>query len=226
MFTIRHGRSCCFFAKRSWLVARFYWPPPTCSWAGCIHCTDVRKRAPEDPEHYSSHVASILLLRPLRAATNIRTVGDLLSPVAGSKRSLFFFSRGGLVYVYPDIYIGPHVFTLGIALLAIVLVSWRSAYEWIIGLSALCERVYVLGNGERAQTVIETLRTRRDAGMEVVGGAGEGYFSGDLERFEADLRSFCEPKPRIDRVIVAMENRRGSMPVRELLDLRLRGVGD
>ena len=31
-------------------------------------------------------------------------------------------------------------------------------------------------------------------------------------------------KPRIDRVIVAMEDRRGSMPVRELLDLRLRGV--
>jgi sugar transferase (PEP-CTERM system associated) len=138
--------------------------------------------------------------------------------------SVLCFLLGGIVYVYPDIYIGPHVFTLGIALLAIVLVSWRSAYEWIIGLSALCERVYVLGNGERAQTVIETLRTRRDAGMEVVGGAGEGYFSGDLERFEADLRSFCEPKPRIDRVIVAMENRRGSMPVRELLDLRLRGV--
>ena len=60
--------------------------------------------------------------------------------------------------------------------------------------------------------------------MEVVDGEGEGAFNGDLERFEADLRTFCEPKPRIDRVIVAMEDRRGSMPVRELLDLRLRGV--
>ena len=55
-------------------------------------------------------------------------------------------------------------------------------------------------------------------------GPAEATSAGDGEQFEADLRAFCEPKPRIDRVIVAMEDRRGSMPVRELLDLRLRGV--
>jgi sugar transferase (PEP-CTERM system associated) len=134
------------------------------------------------------------------------------------------FVLGVIVLVYPDIYIGPHVLTVGIALLVLVLSAWRRAYEWIISLSAFRERVYVLGDGERAQVLIETLRTRRDAGMQVVNGEGRGEFSGDLERFEADLRAFCEPKPRIDRVIVAMENRRGRMPVRELLDLRLRGV--
>ena len=36
------------------------------------------------------------------------------------------------------------------------------------------ERVYVLGNGERARTVVETLRARRDAGMEVVEGESKG----------------------------------------------------
>ena len=138
--------------------------------------------------------------------------------------SVLCFLLGGIIFVYPDIYIGPHVFTLGISLLAIVLLLWRRSYEWIISLSAFRERVYVLGNGERARTVIETLRIRRDAGMEVVEGDSKGEFAGDLERFEVDLKSFCEPKPRIDRVIVAMENRRGSMPVRELLDLRLRGI--
>jgi sugar transferase (PEP-CTERM system associated) len=131
---------------------------------------------------------------------------------------------GGVVYLFPGIYIGPHVLTIGIAILAIILVVWRRSYEWIIGLSAFRERVYVLGNGERARTVIETLRTRRDAGMEVVDGEGKGEFNSDHERFAADLRTFCQPKPRIERVIVAMENRRGSMPVRELLDLRLHGV--
>jgi sugar transferase (PEP-CTERM system associated) len=138
--------------------------------------------------------------------------------------SVLCFLLGGIIFIYPDIYIGPHVFTAGISLLAVVLLLWRRSYEWIISLSAFRERVYVLGNGERAHTVVETLRTRRDAGMEVVEGPSKGEFSGDLERFEADLRSFCEPEPRIDRVIVAMENRRGSMPVRELLDLRLCGV--
>jgi sugar transferase (PEP-CTERM system associated) len=104
------------------------------------------------------------------------------------------------------------------------LVIWRWAYEWIIGLSVFRERVFVLGSGVRARTVVETLRTRRDAGMEVVDGEGKGVFNGPLERFAADLRAFRKPKTCIDRVIVAMEDRRGSMPTRELLDLRLRGV--
>src|ERR1017187_9152516 len=94
--------------------------------------------------------------------------------------SVLCFVLGGIVYLYPGIYIGRHVLTFGIAVLAILLVLWRRSYEWIIGLSLLRERVYVLGNGDRARTVIETLRTRRDAGMEVVNREVEG----GLERFE------------------------------------------
>lgn len=137
--------------------------------------------------------------------------------------SVLSFILAGLEYVYPDIYIGPHVLTGGIFILAIALVLWRRAYEWIIGLSMFRERVYVLGNGERARAVAATLRTRRDAGMEVVEGPGAGVPDG-RERFAADLRAFRNPKSRVDRIIVAMEERRELMPVRELLDLRLNGV--
>jgi sugar transferase (PEP-CTERM system associated) len=138
--------------------------------------------------------------------------------------SVLSFVLAALLYLYPDIEIGPNVLLVGAAILAIVLGVWRSAYEWIIGLSIFRERVYVLGTGERARTVSETLRTRRDAGMEVVGGEGAGPFNGDLDHFAADLRALAKSKTRIDRVIVAMEDRRGSMPTRELLELRLRGV--
>ncbi|MGB8846090.1 MAG: TIGR03013 family XrtA/PEP-CTERM system glycosyltransferase, partial [Terracidiphilus sp.] len=134
------------------------------------------------------------------------------------------FILAALLYLYPEISIAPNVLLVGTSILAIVLVILRSGYESIIGLTVFRERVYVLGSGERARAVVKTLRARRDAGMEVVDGGSEGAFNGDLERYAADLRAFCEPKTRIDRVIVAMEDRRGSMPVRELLDLRLRGV--
>jgi sugar transferase (PEP-CTERM system associated) len=134
------------------------------------------------------------------------------------------FFLAGLVYIYPDIYIGPHVFTIGLALLAIVLLVWRRSYEWIIGLSVLRERVYVLGSGERARNVIEILRQRRDAGMEIVGGETDIGNEAELDRLTTVLRGFGGSKPGIDRIIVAMENRRGAMPVRELLELRLNGV--
>ncbi len=138
--------------------------------------------------------------------------------------SALSFVLAALLYLYPEIEIGPNVLLVGAAILAIVLGVWRSAYEWIIGLSVFRERVYVLGSGERARAVSETLRTRRDAGMEVVAGEGTGPYNGDLDRFAADLRAFAKSKTRIDRIIVAMEDRRGSMPTRELLELRLRGV--
>jgi sugar transferase (PEP-CTERM system associated) len=138
--------------------------------------------------------------------------------------SVLSFGLAAVLYLLPETDIGRNVFLLGVSVLSIVLVIWRRCYEWIINLPALRERVYVLGGGERARAVAETLRSRRDAGMDVVEGEGKGAFKEQIDRFEADLRAFCEAKPRIDRVIVAMEDRRKSMPVRELLELRLRGV--
>ena len=85
-----------------------------------------------------------------------------------------------------------NVLVVGVSILAIVLVIWRWAYEWMIGLSVFRERVYVLGSGERARTVVETLRTRRDAGMEVVGGD-------EPRRVGWGSRAFCGGTSRLLR---------------------------
>jgi sugar transferase (PEP-CTERM system associated) len=138
--------------------------------------------------------------------------------------SVLSFVLAGLVYLFPDFGIGPSIFAIGVSFLSIFLVFWRWAYERIIGLPIFRERVYVLGCGKYARTVVELLQGTRDAGMEVVGWKGESEAHGQLDRFAAELRAFRGPKPGIDRVIVAMEERRGAMPVRELLDLRLCGV--
>jgi sugar transferase (PEP-CTERM system associated) len=138
--------------------------------------------------------------------------------------SILSFILAGIVYLSPDLDIGPYVLIVGVSFLTVFLVFWRWSYERIIGLPMFRERVYILGCGQRARTVVETLRASHDAGMEVVGWEGESDVSGQLDRFAADLRAFRKPKPGIDRVIVAMEDRRESMPLRELLDLRLRGV--
>lgn len=134
------------------------------------------------------------------------------------------FALAGTVYFFPSFYIGPHVFFTGICLLTFFLSFWRWAYEKIIALPMFRERVYVLGRGERARTVVEILYASHAAGMEVIGWNGGGAAHENAEQLAAELRAFCGPKPGIDRVIVAMENRRESMPVRELLDLRLCGV--
>jgi sugar transferase (PEP-CTERM system associated) len=138
--------------------------------------------------------------------------------------SVLSFVLAGLVYIFPDLDIGPYVLVAGVSFLSVSLVLWRSVHEWMIGLPIFRERVFILDCGPRARTVVDMLRASRDAGMEVVGWNGEGEAHGQLDRLAADLRAFRDRKHSIDRVIVAMEDRRESMPVRELLDLRLRGV--
>lgn len=135
------------------------------------------------------------------------------------------FLLSGLVYFFPDADIAHYVLLLGLCFLTVSLVLWRSAYGWLLGRKVFRERVYVLGAGERAQTVVELLHTRKDAGMEVVAwdGLGEDK-AGRKESFAAALESFRGTSPEVDRVIIALEDRRGELPLRELLKLRFDGV--
>ena len=138
--------------------------------------------------------------------------------------SVLSFILAGLVFLFPDLDIGPNVLVVGVSILTVFLFFWRWAYEWILAFPIFRERVYVLGSGERARTVVQLLRESRDAGMDVIGWKGESEPQGGLDRFAAELRAFRQPGPNIDRVVVAMEDRRDAMPVRELLELRVRGV--
>jgi sugar transferase (PEP-CTERM system associated) len=135
------------------------------------------------------------------------------------------FLLSAIIYVFPDADIAHNVLLIGLIFLTAALVTWRSAYGWILGRGMFRERVYVLGSGERARTIVETLHARRDTGMEVVG--WETPPEDKMERketFRVALEAFREPNQRIDRVIVALEDRRGELPLRELLKLRFNGV--
>lgn len=135
------------------------------------------------------------------------------------------FLLSALVYLFPQIDIAHYVLLLGLMFLTLGLVIWRSMYEWILGQDVFRERVYVLGGGDRARMIVDMLRQRTDAGMEVV--AFEPMPVDREERkqaFKATLQSFRDHARGIDRVVVALEDRRGELPLRELLKLRFDGV--
>ena len=135
------------------------------------------------------------------------------------------FLLSGIVYFFPDADIAHSVLLVGLSFLTVSLVLWRIAYGWLLSRKVFRERVYVLGAGERAQTVVELLHARKDAGMEVIG--WDGVLTDKIERkesFVVALESFRGPAPKVDRVIVALEDRRGELPLSELLKLRFDGV--
>jgi sugar transferase (PEP-CTERM system associated) len=135
------------------------------------------------------------------------------------------FLLAALTYVFPRFAIARYVLLLGVLLLSAALVAWRGAYDWVMEQLLLRERVYVLGSGPLARDVMESIRLRGDAGMELAGWAGnETATVGASEQLASALATLRQPNSQIRRVIVAMEDRRGALPVRELLNLRLAGM--
>ena len=128
-------------------------------------------------------------------------------------------------FFFPEVQIGRNVYLIGLIILTLVLMVWRSAYVWVIAQPLFSEHVYVLGFGERAQQVVDKLRSRRDLGIEVVGWTG-AIGNGSLTSDDyAKALSVCRSNAiRVDRIIVALPDRRGTMPVPELLNVRLAGI--
>ncbi len=131
---------------------------------------------------------------------------------------------GALCYVFPHFVVANGVFLTGLFILSWALIAWRATYSWFIHRPFLRQRVYVLGAGERSAGLVEALRARKDLGMDVVGWAGAiGNGSLTREALGATLLALKE-KQAVDTVILAMGDRRGAMPVRELLQLRLSNI--
>jgi sugar transferase (PEP-CTERM system associated) len=134
------------------------------------------------------------------------------------------FLLAALIYAVPDFAIANDVFLFGLVMLVFALLAWRALYQWMMKQPILRERVYVIGDGGRANHLVEAIRNRSDLGMELVGWAGaiaNGTMKPDM--VAAQVRTLGSRIP-VDSVILAMSDRRGSMPVRELLDLRLSGI--
>lgn len=133
------------------------------------------------------------------------------------------FILAGVSYVFPVFKVGRYVFLTGLFILAVTWISWRWAYVRLISLRQLREKVYILGNGERALRIREAIESRSELGMDLVGvgSADSSQFNSEsLARILRDLRD----RRAVDRVIVALADRRSIMPVNELLDIRLRGI--
>ena len=161
---------------------------------------------------------------------------DLYEPrILSARQQIYFrillvlgfdcFLLSAFLFFDPQIAIGPFVYTLGFALLAPALILLRRGYEWVGAQKLFRERVYVLGAGEYARSIVEAIRSNPDIGMEVV-----FWEDVDLEPSQRKqlwisvLDRIAKARPPVHRIIVAMEVQRGELPVQELLLLRFRGI--
>ena len=125
--------------------------------------------------------------------------------------------------IFPEAQIGygldaRPVYAVGYALLAPALFLWRRVYEWIISRKLFRERVFVLGGGAMARSIVETIRSRPYLGMDIVDWQEVGGEPEERKQFWIrKLASIASPRRTIDRIIIAVEAQLDGLRISTLL---------
>ncbi|MBB3228589.1 sugar transferase (PEP-CTERM system associated) [Luteibacter sp. Sphag1AF] len=161
--------------------------------------------------------------------THLRT--NWLGIVA--RQAVAFILGGiGLVVVYyaiPQAYVGRGVLSMALVIGFLAVATFRIAFMRLVELEALKRRVLILGAGERAAQIHNRMRRRSDRrGFTVVG----------YVRCPNDPMVVPEPLVittqlplhaiathyQVDEIVVGVDDRRGRLPMDDLLECRQAGV--
>jgi sugar transferase (PEP-CTERM system associated) len=132
-------------------------------------------------------------------------------------------------YFVPQLLIGRGVSVISVPLVLVLLLGWRIFIHSLTGHPDVGEKILVVGTGQAALDTAEAVWERRDAGYRIVGfvsenGAkpreklGRSEILGKAVDLEAVIRN-----EKIDRVVIAVRERRGAFPTEALLKMSLAG---
>ena len=136
-----------------------------------------------------------------------------------------------LFYVVPALQLGRGVFLVDVSLAVVVISSWRLLVAWSAGHPQLTvrERVLILGSGDQAIELARATLERRDSGFHIVGFVdnkpelvGKSLINPAVIGLTDNIMPLID-QYQVDRIVVAVEDRRGKFPIEELLSLSLSG---
>ena len=134
-----------------------------------------------------------------------------------------------LFFFVPQLLIGRGVSVISVLIVLTLLLGWRVCIHLLTGHPEIGEKILVVGTGQTALDTAEAVWERRDAGYRIAGfisenGAkprqklGKSIILGKGPDLEEVIRT-----EKIDRVVIAVRERRGAFPTEALLKMSLAG---
>jgi sugar transferase (PEP-CTERM system associated) len=132
-------------------------------------------------------------------------------------------------YFYPALMLGRSIALIALPLALTLMVTWRVSIHWFLGHPDFGERILIVGSGDAAVDVAREVLSRPDAGYRVVGFVGtdsellgKSLINPRVIGLTEELGDIVS-REKIDRIVVAMGERRGQFPTDKLLQLSLAG---
>ena len=128
----------------------------------------------------------------------------------------------------PSLILDPSTFLTALGVFVIAVASWRVAFNYFSRDPHLEERVLVVGTGHTAQLIAKQIGGQQDFAYRLVGFVDDDEGIEVVRHHEvlgkaADLGAIIA-EHQIDRIIVGLSDRRGRLPIQELLQAKLSGV--
>jgi sugar transferase (PEP-CTERM system associated) len=135
-----------------------------------------------------------------------------------------------LYFILPALMIGNGIFVSALGVFLLAILGWRLAFNYISGSMKLQERVLFVGTGETARRVARQILDQHEFAYRIIGfidddasRVGERIVNPAIVGTPADIQRLCA-EHHIDRIVVGLSNRRGKLPVEELLRAKLAGI--
>jgi sugar transferase (PEP-CTERM system associated) len=140
----------------------------------------------------------------------------------------------GIYVIFPKAVVGNGIFAVSIVFVIILIVSWRFFYALILNRGLFNQKIILLGSGPLAQNIFDEIIHRKDSGytiaLNVQDSLEDSNISCDLIQTEIickkDYDGLCElaDQMNIKKVVVAIKERRGKLPLKELVKCRVKGI--
>jgi sugar transferase (PEP-CTERM system associated) len=133
-------------------------------------------------------------------------------------------------FMIPHFTVGRGVFGLSLIVCAGFLVLWHSLLHLYVGARAPHTNLLVLGTGNLAREAVREILRHPELGIRILGFVddkpelvGVSIVNPKVIGLYQDLPQLVA-KHKIDRIVVGVQDRRGKLPIKELLDFKTRGV--
>jgi sugar transferase (PEP-CTERM system associated) len=135
-----------------------------------------------------------------------------------------------IYYVAPELTVGRGVFALSLVISSIFIIIWHTILRLYLGTRTHNTNLLVLGTGNLAREAVREILQHPELGITVVGFVddspqlvGHSIVNPSVIGVFKDLPQIVTDN-KIDRIIVGLQDRRGKLPIKELLDFKTRGV--
>jgi len=132
-------------------------------------------------------------------------------------------------YGFPQLMLGRGISVIALPLALALMVGWRVSIHWLLGHPDFGEKILIVGSGPLAVEVAREMLERPDAGYRIAGFVGsdpellgKSLINPRVIGLTSELEAVVL-RENIDRIVVAMGERRGQLPTNELLQLSLTG---